>query len=99
MWLWMWGGLDVIFFFSSRRRHTRCYRDWSSDVCSSDLPRGPSESTLIVPVPEVEPLIAAALGGSQRSETGLPPHITLLYPFVPGEAIDETIEVAVAELL
>src|SRR5207245_5599682 len=24
-------------FFSSRRRHTRCYRDWSSDVCSSDL--------------------------------------------------------------
>src|SRR5207245_6440159 len=27
----------MIFFFSSRRRHTRCYRDWSSDVCSSDL--------------------------------------------------------------
>src|SRR6266542_651227 len=27
----------VSFFFSSRRRHTRCYRDWSSDVCSSDL--------------------------------------------------------------
>src|SRR2546422_11417078 len=26
------------FFFSSRRRHTRCSRDWSSDVCSSDLP-------------------------------------------------------------
>src|SRR6266498_6138419 len=27
------------FFFSSRRRHTRCGRDWSSDVCSSDLAR------------------------------------------------------------
>src|SRR3989442_7433709 len=27
----------VLFFFSSRRRHTRCGRDWSSDVCSSDL--------------------------------------------------------------
>src|SRR5699024_11785047 len=27
----------VIFFFSSRRRHTRSKRDWSSDVCSSDL--------------------------------------------------------------
>src|SRR5690349_23301070 len=26
------------FFFSSRRRHTRSLRDWSSDVCSSDLP-------------------------------------------------------------
>src|SRR2546429_6135536 len=30
MWLYF-------FFFSSRRRHTRCSRDWSSDVCSSDL--------------------------------------------------------------
>src|SRR2546429_4192345 len=27
----------IFFFFSSRRRHTRCSRDWSSDVCSSDL--------------------------------------------------------------
>src|SRR2546429_3297127 len=27
----------IVFFFSSRRRHTRCSRDWSSDVCSSDL--------------------------------------------------------------
>src|SRR5947199_2790554 len=30
------------FFFSSRRRHTRCLSDWSSDVCSSDLPEKPS---------------------------------------------------------
>src|SRR3989449_8896764 len=29
------------FFFSSRRRHTRCSRDWSSDVCSSDLEKEP----------------------------------------------------------
>src|SRR5439155_4569164 len=28
------------FFFSSRRRHTRWPRDWSSDVCSSDLVKG-----------------------------------------------------------
>src|SRR5438067_12334667 len=27
----------LVFFFSSRRRHTRSKRDWSSDVCSSDL--------------------------------------------------------------
>src|SRR5207245_3304403 len=33
------------FFFSSRRRHTRCYRDWSSDVCSSDLHREPSRDS------------------------------------------------------
>src|SRR5688572_31550681 len=37
--------MDVIcivmfFFFSSRRRHTRFDCDWSSDVCSSDLPTG-----------------------------------------------------------
>src|SRR5690606_1622022 len=30
----------VVFFFSSRRRHTRFSRDWSSDVCSSDLVTG-----------------------------------------------------------
>src|SRR5438105_11779817 len=29
----------LFFFFSSRRRHTRSTRDWSSDVCSSDLSR------------------------------------------------------------
>src|SRR5437899_12377639 len=39
------------FFFSSRRRHTRCLSDWSSDVCSSDLP-----ISILVPVdPFVEP--------------------------------------------
>src|SRR5690606_39696898 len=30
-------GFSFVFFFSSRRRHTRFSRDWSSDVCSSDL--------------------------------------------------------------
>src|SRR5258707_7847052 len=33
------------FFFSSRRRHTRYWRDWSSDVCSSDLGRHPRPSS------------------------------------------------------
>src|SRR5215813_14582689 len=33
------------FFFSSRRRHTRCGRDWSSDVCSSDLIASSSSGT------------------------------------------------------
>src|SRR5690606_40167498 len=35
--LWLFRSWIVIFFFSSRRRHTRFSRDWSSDVCSSDL--------------------------------------------------------------
>src|SRR2546429_3401306 len=34
------------FFFSSRRRHTRCSRDWSSDVCSSDLAEDTLESAV-----------------------------------------------------
>src|SRR3989440_2264346 len=34
----------LCFFFSSRRRHTRSDRDWSSDVCSSDL-----DSQLLMP--------------------------------------------------
>src|SRR3712207_8593525 len=33
--------LLLCFFFSSRRRHTRYWRDWSSDVCSSDLSASP----------------------------------------------------------
>src|SRR2546421_708775 len=40
------------FFFSSRRRHTRSDRDWSSDVCSSDL-------TVFL---ALSPITAAALG-------------------------------------
>src|SRR5436309_12255822 len=33
----MMSSFSIFFFFSSRRRHTRFSRDWSSDVCSSDL--------------------------------------------------------------
>ena len=37
MW-WVMCFFSCVFFFSSRRRHTRLQGDWSSDVCSSDLP-------------------------------------------------------------
>src|SRR5690606_39508855 len=44
VWRWAvvpsWCTCALDFFFSSRRRHTRFSRDWSSDVCSSDLPVG-----------------------------------------------------------
>src|SRR5687768_11936007 len=36
--------VSCMFFFSSRRRHTRCSRDWSSDVCSSDLQRNDAQT-------------------------------------------------------
>src|SRR5436853_1373113 len=40
----------TIFFFSSRRRHTRCLSDWSSDVCSSDLDAGVIDKLAAGPV-------------------------------------------------
>src|SRR5207302_2976703 len=39
------------FFFSSRRRHTRFSRDWSSDVCSSDLGDPDLSQAAVVPHP------------------------------------------------
>src|SRR5256885_7096259 len=39
-WEVLCGPTCLFFFFSSRRRHTRLQGDWSSDVCSSDLPDG-----------------------------------------------------------
>src|SRR6266436_2245185 len=47
------------FFFSSRRRHTRCSRDWSSDVCSSDL-------TLFATVFNAVDGVGANVGQGQR---------------------------------
>src|SRR6266536_1375998 len=44
----------LFFFFSSRRRHTRSTRDWSSDVCSSDLAPSP-RGTLAPPPPTLAP--------------------------------------------
>src|SRR5262245_63656832 len=38
----------LFFFFSSRRRHTRCLSDWSSDVCSSDLENATAEVRSVV---------------------------------------------------
>src|SRR5687768_18548103 len=58
--------VSVLFFFSSRRRHTRCSRDWSSDVCSSDLivVRGADAVTL---------LIAAATSYRNYADVGADP--------------------------
>src|SRR2546422_2435541 len=60
----------IFFFFSSRRRHTRCSRDWSSDVCSSDLVRSDTDLG-----PEAVPH-AARLATDAR-QAGLPPQIYL----------------------
>src|SRR5258705_8049300 len=59
---------DLVFFFSSRRRHTRCLSDWSSDVCSSDLgieARVAAVGPVELAVTPHEPTIALA-GGARR---------------------------------
>src|SRR5690606_40961499 len=55
------------FFFSSRRRHTRFSRDWSSDVCSSDLAKPPAEAHAGFPPapPPVPPANWSDRGGSR----------------------------------
>src|SRR5216683_4825029 len=75
--------LFCFFFFSSRRRHTRSDRDWSSDVCSSDLVAG-----------EVEQPVAAQYlvgivdeGGEQIELAGGEPHLAAVgrYQLARGE--------------
>src|SRR5690606_40078780 len=63
-----------IFFFSSRRRHTRFSRDWSSDVCSSDLPQAwvygmLFESDLSHSDPDTDALSGIAITASSGSGT------------------------------
>src|SRR3989449_4082573 len=53
--------LLFFFFFSSRRRHTRCSRDWSSDVCSSDLGFG---------ISRVDPVIMDSISDVMKNVYG-----------------------------
>src|SRR5207249_9013406 len=51
------------FFFSSRRRHTRSKRDWSSDVCSSDLLQQAIQRRKRIPLDEVRLIVAPLAQG------------------------------------
>src|SRR6266498_345280 len=64
--------MECFFFFSSRRRHTRCGRDWSSDVCSSDLGTGADREIRTI----------AAVGTAGADGTG----ITLSSPLTHAHA-------------
>src|SRR5437660_2300133 len=55
----------VFFFFSSRRRHTRWPRDWSSDVCSSDLAFKVFAGIVF---PHLGAVLKAQVGDVQRSD-------------------------------
>src|SRR5699024_11661006 len=68
-------------FFSSRRRHTRSKRDWSSDVCSSDLCQGVFRSNCT----ECDPHNGVCAGGEDV-------HFTVLYK-LPSFIFNRVIEV------
>src|SRR2546429_2979786 len=55
-----------LFFFSSRRRHTRCSRDWSSDVCSSDLRQRLAALAAVAPADRRLHPDAAVVGGAEE---------------------------------
>jgi 2'-5' RNA ligase len=65
------------------------------------LRRGRSaDSTLIVPVQSVERVLAEFLGRPpQHATTGIPAHITALFPFAPADAIDTALEAVVGEVV
>src|SRR3712207_2962613 len=60
----------MFFFFSSRRRHTRYWRDWSSDVCSSDLLGLGERAAVLVPCDDQDRVLPEALERTLRSVSG-----------------------------
>src|SRR2546422_4265139 len=67
--------IGSFFFFSSRRRHTRCSRDWSSDVCSSDLSRAAlgllPDETITLAFADRQGISRVALGLTARQAASL----------------------------
>src|SRR3712207_6585525 len=55
------------FFFSSRRRHTRYWRDWSSDVCSSDLSKTKIFDNLNLTIHKGEKLALVGVNGAGKT--------------------------------
>src|SRR5690606_40135799 len=66
------------FFFSSRRRHTRLSRDWSSDVCSSDL--------VLNVMPVVQFIVAEGPGKGWADDVSM--EITKTAPATTAQSID-----------
>src|SRR6266498_2552282 len=91
----------IFFFFSSRRRHTRCGRDWSSDVCSSDLlsPRSETVAKRLSLLHRLQP----ERDGKGTERTGLAvlavPAKAMMQPLAPGLDLIEPVRVAKGDQL
>src|SRR6266480_5913019 len=87
-------GIRKVFFFSSRRRHTRLTCDWSSDVCSSDLfgfeRTGVAIGDLYIVDPEPEP-------GQEGAERGVRLEVRLLEQGAPPGSIYSARPIAVTQ--
>src|SRR3712207_7347053 len=101
------GGGNLVSFFSSGRRHTRYWRDWSSDVCSSDLVVGLALLALVVypgavlgvPLVLVDYLAVVrprVVGGPLGGVLGRPVFLGVpLHLYLVRDAVDVGVDVAV----
>src|SRR5690606_40840337 len=80
------------FFFSSRRRHTRFSRDWSSDVCSSDLPHDTRVALGPFSTASAARLAGESLGISTNREFGAKWHVVEMYHGSPSQFYRERTE-------
>src|SRR5690348_18217265 len=80
----MWTGGDSlsVFFFSSRRRHTRWTGDWSSDVCSSDLDRTRCAPFRFTSAQLKQTGGSSPPGPSPRKERGATSHLRFVLVFL-----------------
>src|SRR3712207_6038342 len=77
--------LSFVFFFSSRRRHTRYWRDWSSDVCSSDLIYAVLAGVVLKLEGETGEVLGAAHGSDYIHDAALSPGRGLLVVSQKGD--------------
>src|SRR2546421_2193313 len=79
----------LMFFFSSRRRHTRSDRDWSSDVCSSDLNLDIAQVQVQNRVSIAQPILPAEVQRQGITVKKASPDITLVIQvFSPDKSLD-----------